>query len=257
MKTRLLHRLNIVIGVLITLPAITWIAPAYASSRPPSDVIKEAQVFVPNAVYKYTTKGAYVFGRNHNWVFVDIKTGRVYSFIWPFNPVRSKNHIDQKTAETRIRAWLADRKIELGGWLLLGKKIYSGNINRSVYNFEFGKKTPDGEITLPSRIIISIDSDGNLGEYSYMDSPVTVSLKQTYSKEELMRIAFKATRQKNAKLKSYRLYIGETFGDVKKQMLLAEIWLRGAPTITGIDCSRDDGFIINAHTGKVIGNLCH
>lgn len=88
-----------------------------------------------------------------------------------------------------------------------------------------------------------------------MDSPVTISLEPSYSKEQLLQIALRATSQKNPKLKSYRLYVADRYENIRKQMLLAEIWLHGDLTPTGMDFSRKEGFIIDAHTGEIISTM--
>jgi len=249
-------RIHFASQLLMVFFTIIYAIPAYASSMPPPDVIKEAQVFVPNAVYKYATKGTYVFGRNGNYVFVDAKTQRVNWFTWPSNPIKGKGDFDMKTAETRVRVFLKDRRIDLSEWILLRKIILSPVHNQPEHNFTFGKKTPDGMITLPSFISISMDSDGNFTSYTYKDSPVTISLEPTYSKDQLLQIAFKATKQKNPKLKSYRLYVADRYENIRKQMLLAEIWVRGEPRTKITDYwATDQGFIINAHTGEIISTM--
>ena len=237
---------------------IIYAIPAYASSMPPPDIIKEAQVFVPNAVYKYATKGTYVFGRNGNYVFVDAKTQRVNNFFWDRSvfPVKKTKIIDINAAEKKVRDFIRDRRIDTMGWLLFVKKPAYHVNNELEYTFRFGKKSADGQIDLPSFLDISIDSYGNMRDYAYKDSPVTISLNSKYTRIELINIAMEATKQKNPKLKSYRLYVADRYENVKKQMLLAEIWLRGEPTTKMTDYwATDQGFIINAHTGEIISTM--
>ncbi|MHB1456555.1 MAG: hypothetical protein ACYC0V_06535 [Armatimonadota bacterium] len=258
MKTQSASRMHVILAECIIMMAIACILPVYASSVPPADVVKEAHMFVPNAVYKYTTKGAYVFGKNGMYVFVDAKTQRVNNFFWDRSvfPVKKTRIIDINTAEKKVRAFIKERRIDTTGWLLLVKKP-SYHVNDELeYTFEFGKKSADGQIDLPSHINISIDSYGNMREYYYNDSPVTISLNPRYTRSELINIAMEATKQKNPKLKSFDLSVRDRYGEIKKQMLLAEIWLRGEPTTKiSDDWATDQGFIINAHTGEIISTL--
>jgi len=262
MKTRLLHHLHIVISVLITLPAITWIVPAYASSMPPPDVIKEARYFIPNAVYKKTviTKdyAYYEFGRNMHRVLVDVKTGKVESFYWSYHLLKPKNDVDQKTAEKRIRVWLKDRKIDITGWLLLKKSSLSSGNNGFDHRFHFGRKTPDNLITLPSYLDIIMDSDGILRSYSYHSSPVVVSIKPSFSRRQLIRRAIGAAHLINAQAVKYELSVRDA--DMRKgsrQILCASIELQGNITNPGVCGSGWAEILIDAHTGKVIADMRH
>lgn len=258
MRTGNQYHLCLISAAIIILSIMMSAIPSLASTVPPSEAIREAHVFVPNAVYKYTSKGAYMFGKNGTYVFVDTKMQRVNWFFWDRSvfPVKKTKIIDIITAEKKARAFIRDRRIDTAGWLLLVKKP-SYHVNDELeYTFEFGKKSADGQIALPSFINISINSYGNMREYYYKNSPVTISLNPRYTRSELINIAMKATKQKNPKLKSFDLSVRDRYGEIKKQMLLAEIWLRGERKTKITDYwATDQGFVINTHTGEIISTL--
>lgn len=246
MRNRYPLYLLIVIG--LTLTCMMTACQTLAASVPPVEVIHEARHFIPNAVFKKTVetkKGTYYeFGHKNQRVLVDAKTGKVNDFTWPYPLAKGKNHIDRKTAESRIRTWLKDRGIDLTRWTLFDKKtIYESN-----YNFFFGKKTSDG-IILNSHLYIVMRSDGKLLDYSYSNNPITISLKPNFTKQELIDIAFKNVKLKNAKIKSFNISVADRFDNIDKQMLLATIWFKGDSKIPE---SSEVGIIINAHTGEVI-----
>ncbi|MHB1000143.1 MAG: hypothetical protein ACYC27_12935 [Armatimonadota bacterium] len=240
--------------VLILMCAVNTCS-AQTTPTPPYDIIREANFFIPNPEFKEkinTKKGAYyVFERNYNRVLVNARTGKVENFVWSYPQKKEKTYVDQETAETRIRAWLKDRKIDLTGWNFFKNNTYGDN-----HLFSFGKKTPDG-IMLNSHLEITMDSHGNFVSYIYMNNPITISLKPKYSKEKLIGIAFKEAKQKNEKLKSYRMRVVDRHGDIERQMLLAEIWIKGDATHPHVCGSGEQGFEINAHTGEIIASMGH
>lgn len=235
-------------------------SPAQAAPVPPADVIREVKFFNPDVVYKKTIEtknGAYYeFGRKYKRVYVNVKTGKVNNYSWPYNHIKGKNDVDQKTAEMRIRAWLKDRKVSLAGWTSYRKETHEIATDLSEHMFEFVKKARDG-IILDSRIAISMYSDGNLGRYLYIDNPVTISLKPKYSKRKFVSIAIRNSKLKNAGLKSYELRVSHKHYDMSNQTLYAVIVIKGNPAHPEIAGSDEVTTIIDAHTGKVTDTLLH
>lgn len=263
MKTRLFHHRHIVICVLIILLAITCILPVYASSMPPTDVIHEAHLFIPNAGYKGIVKtrfgDAYKFGRKYEFVYVYLDTGKVRGFSWKIQHIKKKTHVDLQTAEIRIRAWLKMRHIDLNGWFLLSRETHRRGDDRYEHTIMFSRKTPDGVLLRNSIILISMDSYGDFWNYSYANSPLKISTKPAFSKKQLIKKAISAARLKNAKVVTYKLYVADRYNGEKPeiQTLCAEVELQGDITEPGVCGSGWAEITINAHTGDVIADMRH
>lgn len=229
--------------------------PAYASTEPPADAIREARLFVAGAIYKYTIMSrngnVYVFGSNHIQIKIDAKTRKVSSITWPRKRYSGKMRFDLDNAESLIRSWLKKRNVNLSGWILLDKGTFSPAHDRATRRFVFVRMTNDGITLRNAAIDVSMDSDGNMISYAFFDNPVTVSLKPSFTKKELIQKAIHASKLRNANMLNYQLTVYNKYENINKQMLCAEIYLRGN-SIMNKSGMTEYSVIIDAHSGNVL-----
>ncbi|MHB1456554.1 MAG: hypothetical protein ACYC0V_06530 [Armatimonadota bacterium] len=263
MNNRFTRHAPLVMGMVILMSLLASMLPAHGSTSPSADIIREAHLFIPNAGYKGIVKNrlgdAYKFGRKDEFVYVYLDTRKVRSFSWKIQHIKKKTHVDLKTAEIRIRAWLKMRHIDLNGWFLLSRETHRRGDDRYEHTIMFSRKTPNGVLLRNSIILISMDSYGNFWNYSYANSPLTISTKPAFSKKQLIKKAISAARLKNAKVVTYKLYVADRYNGEKPeiQTLCAEVELQGDITNPGVCGSGWAEITIDAHSGDVISDMRH